>query len=99
MIEYLVLAVIFIVSGCITGFLSALFGIGGGLVVVPVLYLFFKYSGMPAHVVMHLAVGTSLAVMIFTSIGSCYHHWRAGDEFQLKQRLTWAFWLNVEREL
>ena len=66
--------VFLIVIGIIAGFASGLFGIGGGIIIVPAFYFIFKYFGLPIDQVMRLAVGTSLAVMIFSSLSSFSGH-------------------------
>lgn len=58
---------IYLAAGVITGLVSGLFGVGGGLTVVPALVLALPYEDVPASYVMHMAIGTSLAVMIFTA--------------------------------
>lgn len=62
--------------GAFAGLLAGLFGVGGGLVIVPVLALLFARAGFPPEVLMHLAIGTSLATIVFTSISSvrAHHH-------------------------
>lgn len=70
---------IFFVTGILTGLLSTLFGIGGGLIVVPMCYLIFHFMGYSSSVVMHVALGTSLAVMIITVSNSLYQHHRSGN--------------------
>ena len=56
------------------GFMAGLFGIGGGLITVPVLFYIFNYIGLGETFVMHLAVGTSFAIIIPTSISSMITH-------------------------
>jgi len=63
-----------VAAGVVAGLLAGLFGIGGGAVVVPVLYQAFIAVGVDESVRMHLAVGTSLAVMVPTSIRSFLAH-------------------------
>ena len=75
------LLVTLIVVGCLVGFLSGLIGIGGGIVVVPALVLLFDHFGMPIGVDMRMAVGTSLAVMIFTTLRSLLAHLKYKVEF------------------
>lgn len=70
---------LFLLAGTFTGMLSSLFGLGGGLVVVPVSFLIFHLIGYPDGVVMHVALGTSLAVMIVTTVNSIIQHARAGN--------------------
>ncbi len=61
-------------GGALTGFLAGLFGIGGGAVTVPVLYEVFRVIGVDESVRMQLCVGTSLAVIVPTSIRSALAH-------------------------
>ena len=56
------------------GFVAGLFGIGGGLITVPFLYYIFNYLGIDQQYLMHLAVGTSFAIIIPTSIVSVITH-------------------------
>lgn len=65
-------------AGALIGFLAGLFGIGGGAISVPVFYEVFLALGHDAGVAMPLAVGTSLAVIIPTSIQSARGHWHRG---------------------
>ncbi len=87
--ELIWLAVALLAAGVITGILAGLFGVGGGAVMVPILYELFGVIGVPTEVRMHLCVGTSLAVIIPTSIRSMRGHMRRGavDMALLK---TWA---------
>jgi uncharacterized membrane protein YfcA len=60
--------------GALVGFAAGLLGIGGGVVMVPLLVLVFRAHGMPADHVLHLAIGTALAAMMFTSVSSMRAH-------------------------
>ena len=71
-IALLVLAIL--ASGVVTGLLAGLFGIGGGAVIVPVLYEVFRILGVPDEVRMQLCVGTSLAIIVPTNIRSYLAH-------------------------
>lgn len=64
--------------GLFTGFFAGLLGIGGGSLMVPVLVMFFTAQGFPGGEVMHLALGTSMAAIFFTSIASVRAHHRHG---------------------
>lgn len=75
-IGFLIVAIL--AGGLVTGVLAGLFGIGGGAVVVPVLYEVFRVVGVPEEVRMQLCIGTSLAVMAPTTIGSYRAHLRSG---------------------
>ncbi|KUL96060.1 membrane protein [Bosea sp. WAO] len=72
--DLIFLAVSLIAAGAVTGLLAGLFGVGGGAVIVPVLYEVFRVIGVPEEVRMPLVVGTSLAVIIPTSIRSFNAH-------------------------
>ena len=63
------------------GFVAGLFGIGGGLITVPFLYYIFNSLGIDQQYLMHLAVGTSFAIIIPTSIASVltHHKYKAVD--------------------
>jgi uncharacterized membrane protein YfcA len=65
-------------TGVAAGLLAGLLGVGGGIVIVPVLYHVFPMFGIDESVRMHLAVGTSLATIILTSIMSARAHARRG---------------------
>ncbi len=65
-------------TGVIAGILAGLLGVGGGIVIVPVLYHVFPFLAIDENVRMHLAVGTSLATIILTSIVSARAHARKG---------------------
>ncbi|MDS9469579.1 sulfite exporter TauE/SafE family protein [Paracoccus sp. MBLB3053] len=66
------------VSGALIGFLAGLFGIGGGAISVPVFFEIFQLLGYAPEISMPLAVGTSLAVIVPTSIASARGHWHRG---------------------
>ena len=60
--------------GALVGFAAGLLGIGGGVVMVPLLVLVFSGHGLPSEHVLHLALGTAIAAMVFTSIASMRAH-------------------------
>ncbi len=70
---------IYIFSGMVIGLLSGLFGVGGGLVGVPALLFTFSLQGFPSQEVMPCVIGTSLAIMVFTSVSSIYSHHQLGN--------------------
>src|SRR5215471_14218287 len=72
--ELISLAVAVMAAGVITGLLAGLFGIGGGAVVVPVLFEVFRILGVPEEVRMQLCVGTSLAIIVPTAVRSYQAH-------------------------
>jgi len=68
----------YLATGTVSGLLAGLFGVGGGVVVVPALLYVFPRAGLSAEWVPHLAVGTSLAAIVATGATSAYAHHRRG---------------------
>lgn len=69
---------LYLVLGACAGVLAGMFGVGGGLIIVPVLVYSFTAHGFDPQILTHLAVGTSLATIVFTSINSVLAHHRKG---------------------
>ena len=85
----LLFSALYLITGAIAGLLAGLLGIGGGLVIVPALIWVFTAGGIDTSVTVHLAVGTSLATIIFTSISSIRaHHLHGAVNWQLVRRLA-----------
>ena len=78
-IWYLSLAIALLSTGVIAGLLAGLLGVGGGIVIVPVLYHVFTLLGIDETLKMHIAVGTSLATIVPTSIASSIAHYKKGN--------------------
>jgi uncharacterized membrane protein YfcA len=76
--DLIFLALSLVAAGALTGLLAGVFGVGGGAMIVPVLYEVFRVIGVPEEVRMPLTVGTSLAVIIPTSIRSYRAHLAKG---------------------
>ena len=73
-----------IITAIPAGFAAGLFGIGGGLVTVPILFYIFSFSEIDAGYLMHLAVGTSFGIIIPTSIVSvATHHQHKAVDFKI----------------
>ena len=68
----------YLAIGVAVGFLAGLFGIGGGMVMVPMLVFVFTAKGFPAEHMMHLSLATSMATIVFTSLSSVRAHHRHG---------------------
>jgi uncharacterized membrane protein YfcA len=77
--EIAALAAAILVAGVCTGILAGLFGIGGGAIIVPVLYEAFRILAVPDEVRMQLCVGTSLAIIIPTTVRSYLAHKAKGN--------------------
>jgi uncharacterized membrane protein YfcA len=89
---WLILVVTMLATGCVAGVLAGLFGIGGGIVIVPVLEAALGFLGVDPAIRMHVAVGTSLATIIPTSISSAAaHHRRDSVDFEIVKR--WAVYV------
>lgn len=69
---------LYLLLGALAGVVAGLFGIGGGLLIVPVLVFTFELQGIPAAVLTHMAVATSLATIVITSISSIRTHHQHG---------------------
>jgi len=72
--DWLGITLPYLVLGCGAGFIAGLFGVGGGLIIVPALIFLFQQQHVAASGLMHLALGTSLATIVVTSLASIYAH-------------------------
>lgn len=68
----------FIGLGVVVGFMAGLLGVGGGVLLVPGLFYGMSMMGFPTNDLMHMAVGTSLAIILPTGVSSARAHWRRG---------------------
>lgn len=85
--ELIWLALALVIAGTVMGLFAGLFGVGGGAIVIPVLYEVFRITGVPEAVRMPLCVGTSLAIIIPTSISSFRsHHARGAPDLDVLRR-------------
>ena len=87
--ELALLALAIVIGGVLTGILAGLFGVGGGAIIVPVLYEVFRILGVPEEVRMQLCVGTSMAIIIPTTIRSYLTH-RAKGAVLVDVMRIWA---------
>jgi uncharacterized membrane protein YfcA len=90
--ELILLAVAMLVSGCIAGLFAGLLGVGGGIVIVPMMEVALSIVGVDPAIRMHIAVATSLAIIIPTSIASSLaHHRKKAVDIELVKR--WALFV------
>ena len=92
MADWLVLIVAMLATGAFAGVLAGLFGIGGGVVIVPVLEAALGILGVDPAIRMHMAVGTSLATIVPTSISSTRAHWQR-QSVDLDVAKRWALFV------
>ncbi len=79
----------YLLMGAMVGFFAGLLGIGGGLIMVPALTFIFSAQHFPADRILHLALGTTMAAIIFTSVSSLRtHHAHGAVNWQVVQYLT-----------
>jgi uncharacterized protein len=94
--ELLTFALYLAAAGVIAGVLAGLFGIGGGTVLVPVFYEVYGAVNVPDDVRMHLALGSSMAIVVSTSVRSFTSHRKRGTpDMELLRSWLWAVPLGV----
>ncbi len=82
---------IYAAAGAVAGILAGLLGVGGGLVIVPILVYCFGRQAIPGQMIMHLALGTSMASIMFTSIPSFwFHHRRQAVQWPVVRRIVFG---------
>ena len=96
LMDYGAFAAAMIVAGLLGGFIAGLLGVGGGIVIVPVLYFVLGGMGVDDSVRMKIAVATSLATIVFTSLASARSHYRKGAvDFDLIKAWALPIFLGV----
>lgn len=92
--EILIFGTLLLAAGAVAGVMAGLLGVGGGIVIVPVLWHLFDALDIDEAVRMHVAVGTSLATIIITSMASVRaHHRRGAVDFELLR--AWGLWIFI----
>jgi len=80
---------LYLAGGALAGVLAGMLGVGGGLVIVPILTFIFTAHHFPSQHVLHLALGTSLSTILFTSVSSARaHHRRGAVNWQTVRRVA-----------
>lgn len=82
---------VLVLSGALAGLIAGMFGIGGGVVIVPALYAVFRSFNITDDVAMKTAIATSLATIVVTSLRSSFAHYKRGavDVRVLKSWIPW----------
>lgn len=82
-------SLIYLMTGAVAGTTAGLLGVGGGLIIVPALALYFSHTQFAAQYPMHMAIGTSLATIVVTGLSSVLAHHRHGAvNWQVVMRLA-----------
>ncbi len=83
------LILLYLIAGSVAGFLAGLLGVGGGVLIVPILLYIFAAQHFPVDHMIHIAIGTSLASIIFTSVSSLRaHHEHGAVNWSIVKRIT-----------
>ena len=77
-VEMIALALALLAAGFASGIIAGMLGVGGGIILVPVLFQTFVFFGFPEYLQIHMAVGTSLAIICFTATQSTRSHYKKG---------------------
>ena len=91
---------LYLLTGAFAGLSAGLLGIGGGLIIVPILFFIFSRQPVPSEHVMHMALATSLATIIVTSLSSARAHHKRGAVlwpivFTLSPGIIFGAWLGA----
>ena len=90
--EHILIFLALVTTGAFSGLLAGLLGVGGGIVIVPVLFFLFQFFGVSAESAMLIATATSLATIVPTSISSIRSHNKRGNvDFELLK--YWAVFI------
>ena len=79
----------YLLIGALVGFLAGLLGIGGGMVIVPLLVFVFAAKGFADEILMHESLGTAMATILFTSLSSVRaHHQHGGVDWVIARAIA-----------
>lgn len=88
--------IVYALIGLLGGLVSGLFGVGGGIVLIPCLLLVFQLSGFPSVYMMQLAIGTALPVMVFTTLSAAISHKNKGAVLgDILKKMGWGIILGA----
>ena len=75
-LDYLHFLIILLITGVFSGLIAGLLGVGGGLVIIPVVFYILNFYGFSKDIIMHVAIASSLGVIFITSLSSMYAHYK-----------------------
>lgn len=78
-IEFLYFLIPLLITGAFSGLLAGLLGVGGGLIIIPVVFYILNYYGFSTDIIMHVAIASSLGVICITSLSSVYAHYKLNN--------------------
>ena len=88
---FFIIAILLLFTGFISGMLAGIFGLGGGIFVVPIIYHLFNFLEFSQDLSMHMAIGTSLATIIPASLNSALsHNKRNSVDIELLKKWWWS---------
>ena len=74
--EFLYFLILLLITGVFSGLLAGLLGVGGGLIIIPMVFYILNYYGFSMDIIMHVAIASSLGVISLTSLSSIYAHYK-----------------------
>ena len=75
-LEFLYFLILLLITGVFSGLIAGLLGVGGGLLVIPVVFYILNFYGFSKDIIMHVAIASSLGVISITSLSSIYAHYK-----------------------
>ena len=75
-LEFFHFLILLLITGVFSGLIAGLLGVGGGLVIIPVVFYILNFYGFPKNIIMHIAIASSLGVICITSLSSIYAHYK-----------------------
>ena len=78
-LEYLNFLIPLLITGVFSGLIAGLLGVGGGLIIIPVVFYILNFYGFSIDIIMHVAIASSLGVIFFTSLSSIYSHYKLNN--------------------
>ena len=78
-LEFLNFLIPLLITGVFSGLIAGLLGVGGGLIIIPVVFYILNFYGFSMDIIMHVAIASSLGVIFFTSLSSIYSHYKLNN--------------------
>ena len=88
--EFLYFLILLLITGVFSGLLAGLLGVGGGLIIIPMVFYILNYYGFSMDIIMHVAIASSLGVISLTSLSSIYAHYKLKN-IDVGVIIKWSF--------